>query len=172
MFAKHAANVIIATAMISVFIGVFFFTYASKIEQDIVVKRTTEIVDSMVSSAQIIPPSEKALISTQIAPNLTIPASLEQQDAEVAAANKQLMIYAAKAIAIFVSICVIVVGCLVYYYKLPLGELIQNNLIILVFVALTEFIFLTFFAQNYITIDGNYVKKTVVESLISFGGGK
>ena len=86
MFAKHAANVIIATAMISVFIGVFFFTYASKIEQDIVVKRTTEIVDSMVSSAQIIPPSEKALISTQIAPNLTIPASLEQQDAEVAAA--------------------------------------------------------------------------------------
>ena len=63
MLAKHAANIIIATAMISVFLGIFFFTYASKVEQKIVVTRSTEIVDDLITTAKnAIPQDKKELI--------------------------------------------------------------------------------------------------------------
>lgn len=173
MFAKHVANIIMATAMISVFLGVFFFTYASRVEQKIVVERSTQIVDDMVLTAKnAIPQQQKAMILNEIVPYLVVPQSLEEEDAQVAAANKELMITAAKAIGIFVAICVFLLALLTIFFKVPIVELLKDNFIILIFVGLTEFTFLTYFAQNYITIDANYVKEKILESLITFGSQK
>ena len=170
MFAKHVVNIIIATAMISVFLGIFFFTYAAKVEQKIVVARSTQIVDDLIVTAKnSIPPAQKELIKNEIVPYLTVPDSLEKEDAEVATANKALMKNAFKAIAVFVALCSILVAIISIFFKVPVIDLVKDNLIILIFVGLTEFTFLTFFAQNYITIDSNYVKEKILESLISFG---
>uniref|UniRef100_A0A6C0KUF2 Uncharacterized protein n=1 Tax=viral metagenome TaxID=1070528 RepID=A0A6C0KUF2_9ZZZZ len=170
MFAKHVANIIMATAMISVFLGVFFFTYASSVEQKIVVQRSTEIVDDMVLTAKnAIPQSQKTVIMNEIVPYLVVPKSLEEEDAKVAAANKELMVTAAKAIGIFVFFCCILLTLLTIFFKVPIIELLKDNFIILIFVGLTEFTFLTYFAENYVTIDANYVKGKILESLITFG---
>lgn len=170
MLAKHIANIILATAMISVFLGVFFFTYASKVEQNIVVNRSTQIVDDMIITAKnVIPQDKKKVIQAELLPYLVVPNSLEEEDAKVAEANKQLMQTASKAIGIFVLICAIIVSLIALFAKIPLWEMIKDNLVILIFVGLTEYTFLTFFAQNYITIDANYVKEKILSSLIQFG---
>jgi hypothetical protein len=168
MLAKHIANIIMATAFISIFLGVFFFTYASKIEEKIVIERSTEIVQDLTTSLLLISPQQKQVLRSVVLPSLQVSSNLADQDKQVQIANKQLIRKAVIAISIFVFVCSILIGFLAYFFQIPLVELLKNNLLILCFVALTEFIFLTFFAQYYITIDSNFVKKQLADSLISF----
>ena len=44
-------------------------------------------------------------------------------------------------------------------------KLIEHNLIILIFIALTELIFAFFFAKNYMSLDMNKLRKTIFISL-------
>ena len=48
-------------------------------------------------------------------------------------------------------------------------EILEENIIVLVFVGITEFLFLTYFAQNYITIDANFVKEKMINTLLKIG---
>ena len=170
MFANHAANIIMSTALISVFLGIFFFTYAASVERKIVESRTTEIINEITNVAKTnIPEKQKLIIQKEILPHLVVPKSLEEEDAKVALNNKNLLISSIKAISAIVLFCILILVALKYFYKVPLLELLKENLITLFFIALTEFIFLTYFAQNYITIDANFVKEKVLESLIEFG---
>lgn len=168
MLAKHIANIIMATAFISIFIGVFFFTYASKIEEKIVVQQSTEIVQDLTSSLLLISPQQKQVLKTAVLPSLQVSSELEQQDQEVKIANQELVRNAVKVISIFVLICVLLIGVLAYFFNISIMELVKNNLIILCFVALTEFTFTTFFARYYVTIDANFVKKQLADSLVNF----
>jgi hypothetical protein len=168
VLAKHIANIIMATAFISIFLGIFFFTYASKIEEKIVVARSTEIVQDITNSLLLISPEQKEMLKNAVLPSLQVSSALEEQDQQVKIQNQKLVQKAAIAISIFVVICSIIIGGLVYFYKIPLMDIVKNNLIILCFVALTEFIFLTFYAQYYITIDANFVKKQIADSLLNF----
>ena len=170
MFTKNAANIICATAMISVFIGIFFFTYASRIEKNIVDKRSTEIVDSITSNMKaIIPESDKQTIKNQVIPFLTIPDSLKQADQNVENANNALQKSAIQYIVIFASVCLIIVLCMSYTFHFSFFEILEENIIVLVFVGITEFLFLTYFAQNYITIDANFVKEKMINTLLKIG---
>lgn len=45
-------------------------------------------------------------------------------------------------------------------------KLIKYNLITIIFIGLTEYIFAAGFAKNYISIDMNYIKKNIVDNLI------
>lgn len=170
MIAQSIANIICATAMISVFIGIFFFTYASKIEQNIVVKRSTEIVNDITDNMKVvIPNSQKEILKNQIVPYLTIPDSLNEADKDVENANAALRSTALKYIVVFAIVCLGIVGIIAFVNKFSFLEIIEENIIILVFVALTEFLFLTFFAQNYITIDANFVKEKLIDSILKVG---
>jgi len=45
-------------------------------------------------------------------------------------------------------------------------KLIKYNLLALVFIALTEFAFITYFAKHYMTIDVNIIKKAVIDNIV------
>jgi hypothetical protein len=62
---------------------------------------------------------------------------------------------------------VLIVGMAVVWkmsqmYNFNFIHLLKENLIILCFVALTEFSFLTFFAQNYLSIDPNIIRRRCI----------
>jgi hypothetical protein len=46
-----------------------------------------------------------------------------------------------------------------YYYNFSLKEILVETTLVLVFVALVEYLFLTRFAKYYISADVNFVKK-------------
>jgi uncharacterized Fe-S cluster-containing MiaB family protein len=46
-----------------------------------------------------------------------------------------------------------------------LNEIVSENFIILIAIAVTEFIFLTYFAARFVSINPNTLKLTILESL-------
>lgn len=165
MLTKHIAHVLCGMSLVSIFIVVFFFTYAAKIEQQIVEERCTEIVDDLTSVVAQLPQDYKNMISAEISPYLVVPPSLAAEDSIVEAQNKALL----KKAAIFVSIFVVITFSIIFIMSRVFGfsflEILKGNFLVLLFVALTEFVFLTFFAKNYITIDANFVKQKIVQSI-------
>jgi hypothetical protein len=91
--------------------------------------------------------------------------NMAEADEYVEKSNKELLITAAKFIGGFVVAGFALIMFISNKYNIPLYDILIHNIIILVFVALTEYCFLTFIAQNYITADPNFVKLAVVKEL-------
>lgn len=160
------ANTLLSVVLISAFIGIFFFTYASYIENQIVKIRSEEIINDLTNTViTITPKQDREEMNKVIAPYL-IPPDLSQEDKEVEETNKNLEKRAFAFIATFFVIGFSVFLLLAHYYKFSAKRLIHKNLVILIFVAITEFCFLTFIAKHYITIDSNFVKYKILETLM------
>lgn len=166
MLSHFIANTILHVVLISVFIGIFFFTYASKVEKEIVETRSIAIVQDLMKDYNALAPS--SFTGKTISQNINTP-DMSKDDAEVEYNNKLLIMKVIKVLSIGFTIGILVVISICIYFKIPLKPLIITNLVSLFFVALTEFSFLTFFAKNYITIDSNYVKKVAIKTLINYG---
>jgi hypothetical protein len=95
--------------------------------------------------------------------------NMEKEDAEVREKNSKLKKQAFTAIGIGNAIAIALVAALYFYKKFDIKDLLIHNLIILVFVGLTELSFLLFIGKFYIAVDPNYVKyhmiKTINESI-------
>jgi hypothetical protein len=108
-------------------------------------------------------------INTIVKEKLSVmsPPDLSKADAKAKDNNKQIMMKAAGANIVFT---IIVVISIYFLYKKSKKEfsmktLIYQNLILLVFIALTEFCFLTFFAADYVSINTNKIKYNFVENV-------
>ena len=164
MMSFAIANVLLNVVLISSFIVVFFFTYGAKVEGEIVKKQCTEIVNDLM--ADIVPflPND---VKTNIASSLSAP-EMADLDAKVAADNKALMLKTIKLIVIAFIIGLAIVVAMSVYFKFSIKDLLIHNAVMLVFVGMTEFVFLTFFAKNYTTIDSNYIKYKVLTTIKNY----
>ena len=163
-------NVIIKTLiqviLISSFIGIFFFTYAAKIEENIVKKQCSEIIDDLSDDMKTMVPYDiLQKVYTQIVPNMRAP-DLSREDADVKQKNDLLLKKITKLISIFIGVGLTLVIGLIWIFKIPIKEILISSGISVLFVAIVEYSFLTFFAQNYRTIDSNFVKMKIIQTLI------
>ena len=171
--AFETSNVIMHIMIISVFIGIFFFTYGAYLEKKILQNQLDFLVDDSLDSLKIFLPEisesiKKPLREYQIKLN-------PNADEEVSKANKQIMKKAMYAILIGFVIGVIII--FVLSKKLDMEgnttkqfvmKLVKYNLMALVVIALTEFSFAAGFAQNFMSLDLNRIKKEIVDNLIKF----
>jgi hypothetical protein len=154
-------NVILATS----FIGIFFFTYGAKIEENIAKAQANYIVDAMMDDVKLLPQDKLNDIKSSLQ-NMT-PPDLTKEDNEVEEINKKLLIKALTVIGI-----IFLVGISTAYYLCQIGEkvnfmeVLKSGLIVLTFIGLTEFSFLTFFASYFISADPNFVKQTFINKII------
>lgn len=156
------ANLLLSVLFISLFICIFFFTYASRVERQIVIDQTNQIVDQFTDTIHEVTPQNELL--SDFVSKLD-PGDLSTEDEKVAQQNRALLQQATLWIGIFVVVLVILSAGIVWYWKLDWKKLLWTNLIILFCVALTEFFFLGFIARNYISFDPNYIKFVVVSHL-------
>lgn len=168
------ATIILNVVLISTFIGIFFFTYAAKVEEEIVIDQVNIIVDDFTGDiSSLVSPETLRLSKPFILNALTLSpeqiSKLSVNDAASADHNKKLKIKAAIALGI-----ILIVGLAGVFYiwsknkDFDLKKLFIANGIILFFVGLTEFAFLTVIAKNYRTADSNFVKKVIVENIKNF----
>lgn len=159
-------NTLLSVVLISAFIGIFFFTYASKVENDIVKVRSSQIINDLTETViKISPKEQKEEISKTLGPYL-MPPDLSKEDDTVEESNKELRKKAFIFIISFVVVGFIIFFGLAHIFKFSAKKMIYKNLIVLAFVALTEFCFLTFFARHYITIDSNFIKYKIIDTLV------
>lgn len=160
---EYIANIILHVILISTLITIFFFTYAAKVEEDIVKDQVNFIIEDLTDNINMLPEDKKQIVRD--ASNKIVAPDMTELDNKVVDANAKLM----KNVMIMVGI-VLVVGILIVYmmskkYDFNFLDLMTHNLIVLFFVFITEFCFITYLGKNFRTGDANFVKKSILSIL-------
>jgi len=161
---KHLAYIILTVSVVATFLTVFFFTYASKIEEEIVINQMNYITSDLLDSIDIFIPDQlrknlKAQINTIKTPDLS------KEDKEAEHSNKKVLMDTVKIIVPFLLVSFAVVIGMSYMYDFSLKEILVETTLVLFFVAIIEYLFLTRFAKYFISADVNFVKHKFVSSL-------
>ena len=160
---EFMANVFLLVIFIATFLSVFFFTYASNIEKQIVENQVDYILNDFLSPVSLLSPQIKTQIGASI--STITPPNMTQEDNLVAQHNSAIE----KKVFITIGIILVVGLIIIFIMSKKCGfsfkKLLINNLIILTFIGLTEFCFLTFLAQYFKSGDPNHVKATILKIL-------
>ena len=168
MLSHTLANIILQVVLIAILNVVIYFTYTTYIENKIVVTESQRIVQDLTDDLRIaLPNTSLATIRTKLYPYLTVP-DLSSDDEEVKTNNKDLVVKSVKIFITALLCCLIIVLAMSIYFKINLKSLLLHNLSVLVAVAVIEIIFLTVIVQNYISIDSNFVKVKLIETLQAY----
>lgn len=155
-------HVIISVVFISGFISIFFFTYATKVERNIVENQTKSLVNSLTGNISYLVSDNTEI--KEIVNNLSIKDS-KDADERVKDKNKKILKEAVLVVGISSLCLILIVIILIIKYKINWKKLLITNIIILIVIGIVEFSFLTFIAQNYKSFDPNYVKYQIIENL-------
>ena len=161
LFSKVFINVI----LFSVFISIFFFTYGTYIEKSVVSSQMDILTTNLTDSSKLLGYNTNELITNYIN-NIKLP-DLSKEDNDINNINNNIIYNVIKINLLFI---IVSIGILYYVYKksnnsFDLEQIISNNLVILLFIGLTEFLFLTFFGSKFISIDPNQTKLSILKSI-------
>lgn len=159
--------IILTIFFMGLVLTLFYFTYAKKVEQQVVMRQMKLLVNDLVSDADISLSKPIANDIRKIIASVPIPNSLLQSDVVVAKENETIE----KNTFIFFGVAASVVLLMTIIYTffnksndLKLSVLFVDLFFILIAVALTEFVFLRFFASKYYPTDVNFVKYTFLNN--------
>ena len=163
MFNKEdIANIILHVTFMSIFIGTFFFTYGSYIEGKIVENQVKFLIHSNKNIVDVLSSDIKKKIINEIN---GIKLNFSEEDKKVEEHNKKLKYKAFILFGVCLVVGIIVVLVMSKLYNLPFIHLLKENLIVLFFAGLIYFSYITFFAQNYMSIDPNIIKRKLIETI-------
>jgi len=153
-------NVIINVGLIATFISIFFFTYASGVEEQIVKSQAKIMVNDMLQTINpLLDDKIKESINNYKMKDMT------KEDTE-ALNNNNKLINSGYSILIIVFAVTQIVGLLLsMYFKHNYYHIILINIIVLVFVGLTEYTFLNLIGKSYISVDTNFIKWKILSSI-------
>lgn len=166
-FSELSITVITNVLLISIFIGIFFFTYATYIEQEVVKSQMDFLSKNITSFVLFLGPDLRDKYKNYLK-DVKI-TGFDDIDKQVEELNKETVNKAIIANVIF-FVCAVAIVFFIYHRSLKnrepihLGQILTQNLIILLFVGLTEFSFLTFFGSKFISLNPNVVKRELVRN--------
>lgn len=164
MLIQDFVLVLVQVILIITFITVFYFTYVCNLEETAVIEHTKELIHTIVQDFKpLLTDDQKSRIKESL--EKSKPHDMKEQDDSVQLKNDSLLVTSA---ILLLSIFIVGIGVsliLIKIYNLDWVLILRNSLVIVSVVALTEFLFITYIAFNYKTLDPNYVKKAVVDSV-------
>lgn len=168
--AFDVCNILLHIMLISAFLGSYFFTFGAYLEREVLEDQLNYLVDTTLQPMKILVPNITTDIKNKMKSyNFKID---EKSDIETAEQNKKTVDRAIKLITFFFVLGLIVIVILSrtldregMSYSEFFKKLITRNLIIMIFIAATEFIFAFFFAKKYMSLDTNRLKKQIFVSL-------
>jgi hypothetical protein len=162
IFDEHMAiNISMNIGLISLLLGIFFFTYATTVEENIVKGNAVVAVTDIMTTVS---PLLNNTIRTQLSESLA-PPDLKEEDEKAAASNKKLMHDAFSKLIIVLDVGLTIGFIICTIYKHSFLKMLGLNLIIVVLVGCTEFVFLNFLPNNFISIDTNFIRYTILSTL-------
>jgi|TARA_Y100000813_G_C24156762_1_gene350052 hypothetical protein len=162
-------NITFSVLFISIFIVVFFFSYASMMEKYVIEAQTQQVVDYFFDDFVILLQNEQIKqLSKQMLANLD--AYTVEDDERIQSKNNDIINQTLMLITIFATILLLFI---IFVFvkncnKINLQKIFIKNVILLLVVALTEFLFTTFIASKYISFDPNYIKYTLTDAMKEF----
>ena len=174
---KGSASIILGVVLFSIFIGGFFFFYVTKVEKEIVKEEVISLVNDYIGDGtvfQLVSPKFKDQLTTLVK-NLPKP-SYEKVDEEVDKHNEELQKQAIKFLGGLAVVGLIIVCVLLYLDTQKSGkklsenfwDILKPNLILLLAIGFTEFMFTAYIARSFISLDPNAVKKHMISEIKNF----
>ena len=165
------SNIFIHVAVMSLFLTVFFFTVASGQEKSIVENQVNFIMDEFVGNTLgPLSDSDKEPIKRKL--NAKMDAAkedLKSADKDVEHQNNKTVKKAFTFVGIVVAIVAVMTIIMGFYFKWDHTYrkfLVSSAIAGLIFVGITETLFLLLIAKGYYSVDPNRIKKHIVDTLL------
>ena len=155
-------SVLFNTLLLITFITIFFFSYVSKVEKQIVDTQVTSLIQDLNREMSIVLSAEEEQKLRAYVSTLKVDTS---SDKDVEANNAEIRRKTYRILGIILAIGGVLLITSIVAFKVDVKELFITGGVSLLAVAFTEFIFATFFAKNYKTLDENYVKLAIINAL-------
>ena len=162
--------ILLHIVVLAIFLTVFFFTYSVTVEKDIVVNQIDFLMDDIFGNFfKGIPQEDKDNITNQLNELMEgSDSAFEQQDEEVIENNNKII--KKSLIFLIIIVAVIVSMITIVFIMKPWTNSNKKQYLIacvvtLLFVGITEVIFLLLIAKNYLSLDPNNLKENIVEEL-------
>jgi hypothetical protein len=156
-------NVIISVLFIYLFIDIFLFRYGPHIGRVIVENQIKFLSEDIGGYINLLGNNINKKVKQKL---LDLPeVNLDEEDNRIKEINSQVIKKAKSVNSLFIVFTIAIVYYLNKTAQLNISDVLIKNLIILFFIGLTIYIFLTYFAADYISINPNLVKYTIVEKL-------
>jgi len=162
---KSFIQIIFNVLLISLFLTTFFFTYVKNIENNIFINNIKYLVDDLSSTIKLFGPRIGPLINQSIN-DINMP-DLSHEDNNTIENNNNIFKNAVIANVIFTFIILLIIYHIYTFYdnSICLKNIVIQNFIILLFIIFTEYSLLTYFISEYIAVDPNKVKITIVNNI-------
>jgi hypothetical protein len=163
---------------IGLMVTFIFFFYATIIEGAIVEKQTTNVVQKLFRDVRAAATTEEEESLAVFAASLKVGGDPKTDEDKCTANQKSRNL----ALEIFLPLLVGTAGIMILfcfwdlkstgsYTGRNLGDLVKKvayvNVALFVFIGASEYVFLTAFARNFITLDPRFVKRTVIDSVLA-----
>ena len=161
---KDLSTILLTVVFIGTFLSIFFFTYASKIEEQIVIKQMDYITNELLDNFDIVVTDDlRKNIKIQLEKVKSI--DLQSEDNEASENNKKIFSNTIKIIVPILLIVLLLTFGLSFVYNFSFKDILKQSIFILLVIAITEILFLNIFAKHYISADLNFVKYKIVSDL-------
>jgi hypothetical protein len=168
MKSQEIAYIVLSFVLIATFIAIFFFTYVSAVEADIIKTQINNVITDFVSSTDLVlSPEQKTQVGNIIIANLSVP-NMSEDDREAMKTNDNLLKKSMIVFGMMVGIGLIIVISMWYRYRFDILDIFKYSLIMLFVIAITEILFATFVIKNYKLIDDNYLYYLVITNLEAY----
>ena len=148
-------------ALIATVISVFFFTFASNIEGQIVEEQTRIVANSFTKGSSIFIDREtaKTIADELVAPDLT------NDDLAAEMNNQTILLEAIKIVGIFLGVVVALAALILWWFKISPWVVIGSAVVMTLIAALTEITFLLLITRNYIIADIPRIRRHLFDAL-------
>jgi len=161
-------NILIHVGVMALFLTIFFFTIAQYFEKKIIEDQIDFVIDDFVgNSLKPVPEKTKKEIKEKI-DNVFNKQDLSKADESIRKENKKISTKAWIFVGTLLGIILVIVLTFGFIYKWNryyLKFLFNSALISLIFVAITETLFMFLIAQNYLSADPNQIKMKIIQTL-------
>jgi len=166
-YSELMITVISNVLFISLFIGLFFFTYAAHIEKTVVQSQMKYLSEEIISKVNIFGIDALSMFHTYLS-NIPKPI-LDDVDQKV---EKENSIVKYKALYANIAFTLVVIGLIYLIYNnsdksFDIKDILIKNGIILFFIGITEYSFLNFLGSKYISLNPNMIKYTIIDNIKS-----
>lgn len=173
-FIYPGATILIQTAFIFIFLTIFFFIYVSKVEQeeftdqinltvDNIMSDVSEDINKIIRGKLPLDAETTEIVVSGLIDTIEYKITAASQDGISSVINqnkntKRFSLISLGIVSGFILICVILLR--LFGFCIPVLPNIKEGILVIIFVGITEFVFLNVIAKRYISASPSKVKQS------------
>lgn len=172
----------IQVAFVFTFLTFFFFLYVSEVEKEEFQSQINIVIDDIMKDIQpeltrmfktqkSITPEDAVVVSSGVIDLLQEKIAIDSKTTvrDIFAKNRATKMIALKTLSTFLIIIISLAIIIIFLgFCTPILDHVKEGMIVVVFIGITELLFLQIIAKNYITADPNVVRASLGKAISSW----